>query len=82
MTLVPNQLCVSAARSVSILALYRWLDFDGDAKIVKGELAIAALAIGRFQPTTPQPGVSIYRKPMEATDHKTETPQTRSIYIR
>jgi Transglycosylase SLT domain len=71
-----------SSREQRIYSLNRWLDFDGDAKIVKGELALAALAIGRFQPTTPQPGVSIYRKPMEATDRKIETLQTRSIYIR
>lgn len=71
----------SSNREQRIYSLNRWLDFDGDGKITKGELALAALAIGRFQTTTPQPGGSLYRKPGEYTDHKTETPQTRSIYI-
>jgi hypothetical protein len=65
-----------------IHSLNRWLDFDGDGKITKGELALAALAIGRFQPTTPLSGGSLYRKPAEAADRKSETPQTRSIYMR
>jgi Transglycosylase SLT domain len=65
-----------------IYSLNRWFDFDGDGKIIKGELALAALAIGRFQPTTPEPGKSLYRNHAEAADSKTETPQTRSIYIR
>jgi hypothetical protein len=70
-----------SSREKRIYTLNRWLDFDGDGKITKGELALAALAIGRFQPTTPQPGGSLYRKPAEAADPKTETPQTRSIYM-
>jgi hypothetical protein len=69
-------------REQLIYSLNKWLDFDGNGKIIKGELALAALAIGRFQPTTQCSGVSIFGKPMEATDRKTEPPQTRSIYIR
>jgi Transglycosylase SLT domain len=65
-----------------IYSLNRWLDFDSDGKIAKGELALAALAIGRFQPTTPWSGISLYHNPAEAADSKTETPKTRSIYIR
>jgi hypothetical protein len=71
-----------SSREQRIYSLNRWLDFDGDGKINKGELALAALAIGRFQPTMPRSGVILYRNPMEAPDRKTETPQTRSIYIR
>jgi hypothetical protein len=71
-----------SSREQLIYSLNKWLDFDGNGKITKGELALAALAIGRFQPTTQRSGVSIFRKPMEATDRKTESPQTRSIYIR
>jgi hypothetical protein len=71
-----------SSKEQRIYSLNRWFDFDGDGKITKGELALAALAIGRFQPTTQRSGVSIIRKPMEATDRKTEPPQTRSIYIR
>jgi hypothetical protein len=72
----------SSNRERRIYSLNRWFDFDGDGKITKGELALAALVIGRFQPITPHSGGSLYRKPAEAADPKTEIPQTRSIYIR
>jgi hypothetical protein len=71
-----------SSREPRIYSLNRWLDFNGGGKITKGELALAALAIGRFQPTTPRSGGILTRNPMEATDRKTETTQTRSIYIR
>jgi transglycosylase-like protein with SLT domain len=71
-----------SSREQRIYSLNRWFDFDGDGKITKGELALAALIIGRFQPTTPRSGMSHYNKPAEVTDPKTETPQTRSIYVR
>jgi hypothetical protein len=71
-----------SSREQLIYSLNRWLDFDGDGKITKGELALAALAIGRFQPTMPRPEGILYRKPAEAADRKVETSQTRSIYIR
>jgi Transglycosylase SLT domain len=71
-----------SSREQRIYSLNSWLDFDGDGKITKGELALAALAIGRFQPTTTRSGGSLYRKSAETSDPRTETPQTRSIYIR
>jgi transglycosylase-like protein with SLT domain len=72
-----------SSREQRIYSLNRWLDSDGDGKITKSELALAALAIGRFQPAMPiRPSGILYRKPAEAADPKTETPQTRSIYIR
>jgi transglycosylase-like protein with SLT domain len=70
-----------SSREQRIYALNRWLDFDRDGKITKGELALAALAIGRFQPSTPQSDRSTYRKSAEPADPKTEIPQTRSIYF-
>jgi transglycosylase-like protein with SLT domain len=71
-----------SSREKRIYSLNRWLDFDDDGKINKGELALAALAIGRFQSTTPRSGASLYLNRAEAADSKTEIPQTRSIYIR
>jgi Transglycosylase SLT domain len=38
-----------------IYSLNRWLDFNGDGKITKGELALAAFTTGRFQPVAPSP---------------------------
>lgn len=62
-----------------IYSLNRWLDFDGDNKITKGELALAALSIGRFQPTAPPSDKNSYR--IQTNDRKAEVRQTRSIYI-
>jgi transglycosylase-like protein with SLT domain len=53
-----------------IYSLNKWLDFNGDGKITKGELALAAFSIGRFQPVAPR------------LDQKSETLRTRSIYVR
>jgi hypothetical protein len=63
-----------------IYSLNRWLDFDGDNKITKGELALAALSVGRFQPAAILSGKSLYRSPAYATDRKPEARRTRSIY--
>jgi Transglycosylase SLT domain len=71
-----------SSREQRIYSLNRWLDFDGDGKITKGELALAALAIGRFQSTMPRSGEILHRKPAQAANPKIEIPQTRSIYMR
>ena len=60
----------------------RWLDFDGDGKITRGELALAAGAIGRFQPVASHAGDSLNLNSVEAFDRKQETRRTRSIYVR
>jgi hypothetical protein len=65
-----------------IYSLNRWLDFDGDGKITKGELALAAGAIGRFQSVAPHAGDSLKLNSVEASDRKQETRRTRSIYVR
>ena len=65
-----------------IYSLNRWLDFNGDGKITKGELALAAFTTGRFQPVAlharrePQPQF------VDTSDQKPETRRTRSIYVR
>src|SRR6266540_3063114 len=67
-------------KELRIYSLNRWLDFNGDGKITKGELALAALSIGRFQPAAILSGKSPYRSPAYATDRKPEARRTRSIY--
>jgi Transglycosylase SLT domain len=64
-----------------IYSLNRRLDFDGDNKITKGELALAALSVGRFQPAAILSGKSLYRSPAYAIDRKPEARRTRSIYV-
>ena len=65
-----------------IYSLNRWLDFNGDGKITKGELALAALTIGRFQPVAAGPSKSLNRNSTDGPDRKSETRRTRSIYVR
>src|SRR5262245_5978002 len=40
----------SSNKEQRIFSLNKWLDFNTDNKITKGELALAALTVGRFQP--------------------------------
>jgi Transglycosylase SLT domain len=78
----------SSNKEQRIYSLNKWLDFNSDNKITKGELALAALAIGRFSPyasATKRRGRGF--KPMLSDttidpDHKPEPSQTRSIFIR
>jgi hypothetical protein len=62
-----------------IYSLNKWLDFNGDGKITKGELALAAFSIGRFQPADQHSSKSIYHSP--TNDQRIEARQTRSMYI-
>jgi len=65
-----------------IYSLNRWLDFNGDGKITKGELALVAGATGRFQPVATRPGKNLNRNSVDAHDRRSETRRTRSIYVR
>jgi Transglycosylase SLT domain len=65
-----------------IYALNEWLDFNGDGKITKGELELAALSIGRFYPIIPRASSILDQNPADASDQKTKTYQTRSIFVR
>jgi len=65
-----------------IYLLNRWLDFNGDGKITKGELALAAFTTGRFQPVAPHAGESLNRNTVDTSDQQPETRRTRSIYVR
>jgi hypothetical protein len=64
-----------------IYSLNRWLDFNGDGKITKGELAVAAFSIGRFQPAVPHPNMNPSRTFATTSGQKTESRRTRSIYV-
>jgi len=65
-----------------VYILNRWLDFNDDGKITKGELALAAFTTGRFQPAAPYAGESPNRNSIAPSDQKPETNRTRSIYVR
>jgi Transglycosylase SLT domain len=68
-----------------IYALNRWLDFNGDNKITKGELSLAATLIGRFQPqypTSPSHGKDLRPTLLAPSAPSDRMPVTRSIYIR
>jgi len=65
-----------------IYSLNRWLDSNGDGKITKGELALAAFSTGRFQPFALCPDKIPNCNSVEASARKPETRRTRSIYVR
>src|SRR5215831_3477285 len=67
-------------RERRIYSLNRWLDFNGDGKITKGELALAAFTTGRFQPVAQHAGDGLNRDSADTSDQKHETRRTRSIY--
>ena len=71
----------NSKKELRIYSLNRWLDFNGDGKITKGELALAALSVGRFQPAAILSGKSLHRSPAYARDRKPEARRTRSIYV-
>src|SRR5215470_11493679 len=64
-----------------IYALNRWLDFNDDGKITKGELALAAFTTGIFQPVAAYAGESPNRNSIAPSDQKPESHRTRSIYV-
>jgi len=73
-----------SSKEQRIYSLNSRLDFNRDRKITKGELALAALTIGRFGPLSPRPAKIFNHQPVAASD-QTAPPakrQTRSIYIR
>jgi hypothetical protein len=72
----------NSSKERRIYSLNKWLDFNCDGKITRGELALAAAAIGRFQPAAPHAGESLNRDSVNTSDRKPETRRTRSIYVR
>ena len=73
---------VKSKKEQRVYILNRWLDFNDDGKITKGELALAAFTTGRFQPAAPYAGESPNRNSIAPSDLKPETNRTRSIYVR
>ena len=73
---------VKSKKEQRVYTLNRWLDFNDDGKITKGELALAAFTIGRFQPAAPYVGESPNRDSITLSDQKPEPNRTRSIYVR
>jgi hypothetical protein len=69
-------------KELRIYSLNRWLDFNGDGKITKGELALAAFTTGRFQPVATRASESPNRNFVDKSDQKPEPRRTRSIYVR
>src|SRR5262245_46399344 len=72
----------SSNKERRIYSLNRWLDFNGDGKITKGDLALAAFAIGRFQPIAPLRDKNPNLPYAGLSDRKSEARRTRSIYVR
>jgi Transglycosylase SLT domain len=67
-------------REQHIYLLNKWLDFNSDNKITKGELALAALTVGRFHSV--RNSTSTHYETSAVPDRKLEQDQTRSIFIR
>jgi hypothetical protein len=65
-----------------IYSLNKWLDFNDDGKITKGELAVAAFSIGRFQPADRRADRNLIPNSIVVSDQKPEIRRTRSIYVR
>src|SRR5882672_7152456 len=72
----------SSNKERRIYSLNRWLDSNGDGEITKGELALAAFSIGRFQPAAPRSDRLPSRTYANTSGQKTEPRRTRSIYVR
>ncbi|MGH9767136.1 MAG: transglycosylase SLT domain-containing protein [Blastocatellia bacterium] len=74
---------VDSGREPRIYALNKSLDLNGDGRIVKGELGLAALSVGRFLPATTQAmSVKIGKDNPPVKKNQQPTRSTRSIYIR
>ncbi len=71
----------NSSKEKRIYSLNKWLDFNCDEKITKGELVITALTIGRFQPI-PYNVSNSNRSPTDGAVQKPESHQTRSIFVR
>lgn len=70
----------SSIKEQRIYSLNKWLDSNRDGKIIKGELALAAFTIGRFQPGALRSRGSLDRHFFR--DGEINPAQTRSIFVR
>ena len=74
---------VDSNKERRIYALNKSLDLNGDGRIVKGELGLAALSVGRFLPALTQTmSVKIGKDNPPLKKNQQPTRSTRSIYIR
>jgi hypothetical protein len=74
---------VSSSKERRIYALNKSLDLNGDGRIVKGELSLAALSVGRFVPAPARTThVKTGKDNLPTKESQAPARGTRSIYIR
>lgn len=74
---------VSSSKERRIYKLNKSLDLNGDGRIVKGELSLAALSVGRFMPAPARTTrIKISKGNLSVKEDRPPVRSTRSIYIR